>query len=72
MRLGVALGFWDNLENRRAGLVKADVKISRNHVTDWQKLPGVFSPTPLPFQSFPATAEWFLEVVHDVLFLSIF
>lgn len=66
MRLGGALGFCDNLENRRAGLVKSDVTISRNHLTDWQKLPGFF------FQIFSTTAKWFLEVVHDFLFLSTF
>ena len=42
MRLGVALEFCDNLENRRAGLVKADVTTSRNHVTYWQRLSGFF------------------------------
>ena len=67
MRLGVALEFCDNLENRRAGLVKADVTTRRSHVTDWQRLPGFFF-----FQIFPTAAEWFLEVVHEVSFLSTF
>ena len=33
MRLDVALEVCDSIENRRAGLVKADVR-SRSHVTD--------------------------------------
>jgi len=66
MRLGVTLEVCDSVENRRAGLVKADVTTNRSHVTDWQRLSGFF------FHIFPITAEWFLEVVHDVLFLSNF